>query len=129
MPRKPVDFDTVKELAMAMPDVAQSTSWGVTSFKVGGGILACPAIHASAEEGSLLVRIDFNLRAELLAADPDVYYVTPHYENYPSVLVRLSRISRKTLRDLLGTAWVFASSSSSSRRATTAKKSSGHKRR
>jgi hypothetical protein len=45
------------------------------------------------------------------------------------VLVRLSRISRKTLRDLLGTAWVFASSSSSSRRATTAKKSSGHKRR
>jgi hypothetical protein len=129
VPRKPVDFDTVKEIAMAMPDVEQATSWGATSFKVRGKMFACPAIHSSAEEGSLGVRIDFNLRAELLASDPDVYYLTPHYENYPAVLVRLARISRKALRDLLGTAWVFVSSSAPKSRARTGKKKSARKRR
>jgi len=39
-------------------------------------------VHRSAEPGSLAVRVDFDDRAELLAADPDVYYVTDHYLNY-----------------------------------------------
>jgi hypothetical protein len=45
--------------------------------------------------------------AELLAADPDVYYVTDHYLNYTSVLVRLSRVTPDVLRDLLGMAHKF----------------------
>jgi hypothetical protein len=129
MPRKAVDFDTVREIAMAMPEVEQSTSWGATSFKVRGKMFACPAIHSSAEEGSLIVRIDFNLRAELLASDPEVYYLTPHYENYPAVLVRLARISRKALRDVLGTSWVFVSSSAAKSRAKTGKKKPARRRR
>ena len=47
-------------------------------------------------------------RAELIAAQPDVYYITEHYVNYPSVLVRLPRIHQDALRDLLGMAWQFA---------------------
>jgi hypothetical protein len=46
----------------------------------------------------------------LLAAEPRVYYVTDHYLNYPSVLVRLPRIDRSSLRDLLEMAWSFVSS-------------------
>jgi hypothetical protein len=57
-----------------------------------------------------VVRIDFDQRAKLLAADPTVCYVTDHYMNYPTVLVRLSRIDRKSLTDLLGSAWGFVSS-------------------
>jgi hypothetical protein len=63
--------------------------------------------HRSAEPGSLAVRVDFDDRAELLAADPDVYYVTDHYLNYTSVLVRLSRVTPDVLRDLLGMAHKF----------------------
>ena len=62
---------------------------------------------ATAEPGSLVVRVDFDDRAELLAADPDVYYVTDHYLNYTSVLVRLSRVTPDVLRDLLGMAHKF----------------------
>jgi hypothetical protein len=69
--------------------------------------LACIAINKSAEPGSLVVRIDFDRRAELIAASPEVYYLTDHYLNYPSVLVRLSRIHPDALRDLLGMAWRF----------------------
>jgi hypothetical protein len=62
-----------------------------------------------------VVRIDFDNRAELLAADPDVYYVTDHYLNYTSVLVRLSRITPDVLRDLLGMAHKFVTADAARR--------------
>ncbi len=40
-------------------------------------------------------------RDELIAADPKTYYLKPHYEAYPCVLVRLSKIEPDALRDLL----------------------------
>ena len=109
MPRKPLEFDVVRELARALPDVEESTLHGAPSLKVRGKLLACPAIHKSAEPHSLGVKIGFDRRAELIAADPDVYYVTDHYLNYPTVLVRMSRIHRDSLRGLLGMAWQFVS--------------------
>jgi hypothetical protein len=110
MPRKPVNFDTVREIAMSRPYVEESTSTRGQAFNVRGKMLTCLASHRSAEPGSLVVRVELKQRAELLASDPDVYYITAHYEDYPSVLVRLKRISRTALRELLGTAWEFVSS-------------------
>ena len=69
--------------------------------------MACTPTNRSAEPDSLMVRVDFDDRAELLAADPDVYYVTPHYEGYNAVLVRLSRVKPDVLQDLLGMAHKF----------------------
>jgi hypothetical protein len=51
--------------------------------------------------------VDFDDRAELLAAAPEVYYVTNHYVGYSSVLVRLSRVNPDVLRDLLRMAHKF----------------------
>jgi hypothetical protein len=51
--------------------------------------------------------MDLDDRAELLAADPDVYYVTDHYIGFSAVLVRLSRVNHDVLRDLLGMAYKF----------------------
>jgi hypothetical protein len=45
--------------------------------------------------------LDFTDRDYLLAADPNVYYLKPHYVDYPCVLVRLERIRRDKLRELL----------------------------
>ena len=59
------------------------------------------AINKSAEPDSLVVRVDFDQRAELIAAEPEIYYVTDHYVDYSSVLVRLTRIRRDALEDLL----------------------------
>jgi hypothetical protein len=107
MPRKKIDFDTVRDIARGLSDMEESTAYGSPALKVRGQLLTCIAINKSAEPGSLVVRIDFAHRAELLAAAPDVYYVTDHYVNYPAVLVRLSRIHPDALRDLLGMAWSF----------------------
>lgn len=108
MAKKANGFDVVLEAARALPDVEQSTAWGASSLKAGGKLLACQAIHKSAEPDSIVVKIPVDQRAELIAAQPDVYYITDHYVNYPSVLVRLPRIPKDALRDLLGMAWRFA---------------------
>ncbi len=77
-----------------------------------------PSRFESAEPDSVAVRIDFARRAELMAAAPDVYYLTDHYVNYPVVLVRLSRIHSDGLRDLLGVAWRFVSTKPPGRKHT-----------
>jgi hypothetical protein len=107
MGSKKMDFTVVREIATALPDVEESTIHGAPSLKVRGRLLTCPALHRSAEPNTLAVRISLEQRALLVAEDPRVYYVTEHYVNYSTVLVRLSRISRDSLRDLLGMAWTF----------------------
>ena len=107
MPRKKLDFSDVRDIAMALPGVQGSFIHGAPSLKVGGKLLACPALHKSAESETLVVRIGLAERAKLISADPDTYYLTPHYSKYPMVLVRLSRIDRRSLRTVLGSAWSF----------------------
>jgi hypothetical protein len=62
-----------------------------------------------------MVRVSFAERARLLADESHAYYVTEHYAKHPAVLVRLSRVSRQGLRDLLGSAWLFVSEKAESR--------------
>ena len=109
-------FAVVLAAARSLPDVETSTTWGASALKVRGKLIACEAIHKSAEPDSIVVKIGMDQRAELIAAEPDVYYITDHYVNYPSVLVRLSRINGDALRDLLGMAWRFADTKKTKRR-------------
>ena len=108
---KTITFDTVQAMGLALPGVEEGTTYGARSLKVDGKKFACPAIHRSAEPDTLGVRIDFAQRDELMAADPEAYYLTDHYVNYPVVLVRLSRIHPDALRDLLAMAWRYVSAS------------------
>jgi len=108
MPAKKLNFGVVRQIALAFPDVREGSSWGAPSLKVRGKFLACPAMHSSAEPNTLVLSLDFDLRAELLAEEPDIYYLTDHYVNHPTVLVRLSRITRSTLTKLLRTACQLA---------------------
>jgi hypothetical protein len=104
-----IDLDVVRQIARTLPDVEEHTSDRGTGFKVRGKLVACQAIHKSAEPGSLMVRIGFTEREFLLAAEPDRYYLTDHYRGYPAVLVRLSKVSRKALRERLEGAVRFVS--------------------
>ena len=90
-----------------LPGVEESTAYGFPALKLRGQLLACVPANRSAEPNSLVVRMDLDDRAELLAADPDVYYVTDHYLGFSAVLVRLSRVNHDVLRDLLGMGYKF----------------------
>ena len=92
-----------------MPGVEEGTIHGSPALKVHGKMFACIAIHRSADPDSLAIRLDFDQRDELIAADPNTYYLTDHYVNYPVVLVRLARVHPDALRDLLATGLRFVS--------------------
>jgi hypothetical protein len=111
MPRKTISFDVVRKMGLELPGVEEGTSYGAPALKVQGKMFACRPTHRSAEPDSLAVRIDFDQRTELMAADPDTYYLKEHYVAYPCVLVRLSSIHHDALRDLLIMAWRFVSAS------------------
>ena len=40
-----------------------------------------------------------------MKADPETFFITDHYLNYPYMLVRLSKVDRDDLRELLEDAW------------------------
>jgi hypothetical protein len=115
MKRKPTTqtpaetFEAVKAAGLALPDVEATTRYdGSPVLKVGGSFMAGLATHRSAEPGTLVVRAGFEEREWLLDDAPETYYLTDYYRSYPLVLVRLSRIGRGALRDLLSVSWRLA---------------------
>ena len=95
-------FEIVKNVALELPGVETTTRYdGATVLTVGGSFMAGLASHPSAEPASLVVRSNLEEREWLLQDAPDTYYVTDYYRKYPLVLVRLARIDREALRDLL----------------------------
>ena len=105
MPEKQVGFNTVRTIALRLPDVEESTTYGSPCFKARGKLLACIAIHRSAEPYTLAVRVNLEGRAAMIEEAPDTYYLTDHYVNHPFVLVRMKRIEPEALKDLLRSAW------------------------
>jgi hypothetical protein len=109
-------FTTVRRFALALPDVEEGTSWGAPAWRLRGKLMACAPTHKSAEPDSLVVLLDFAQRDELLAAEPDIYYLKEHYANYPCLLVRLQRIHPDALRDLLRMSWTYVVSKAKRKR-------------
>jgi hypothetical protein len=107
MARRKITFDTVRAIGLALPDVEAGTAYGSPALKVRGKMFACIAVHRSAEPETLVLRMDFDQRDELIAADPAVYYLTDHYLPYPAVLVRLTRVPADALEDLVRGAYKF----------------------
>jgi hypothetical protein len=116
MARKKLDFGAIAKMAADLSGVEQSTSYGSPSLKVRGKLMACIAVHRSAEPDSLVVCVDLESREAMIEEAPDVYYLTDHYVNYPCVLVRLNRIQPAALRGLLRMAWRLATAESRARK-------------
>jgi len=87
--------------AKTLPGVEEGTSYGTPALRVKRGFLA-----RLREDGeTLVVGIDPGERPLLIEANPDVLFVTPHYENWPLVLVALPRAHPTLVRELIEDAW------------------------
>src|SRR5262245_51758958 len=97
-----ITFDTVREVASKLPGVEESIAYGTPVLRVNGHIFAGIPINREVEPDSAMVSLaGFDERDALLAEDPDTYYLKPHYEPHPVVLVRLRRVTRDALEDLV----------------------------
>jgi hypothetical protein len=97
------DWDTVRELALALPEVEESHE-GRRVWKVGGKGFAWEARER--DGGGLAVRVDRDEKELILQSDPDVYFSSPHYQGYPGVQIRLELIGSAELAERLEDAWL-----------------------
>ena len=95
-------FARAPALTSDLPGVEESRSYGTPAVKVKGKLIAR---LRSEDEGSLAIHCEFLERDMLMQADPDPFYVTPHYQDYEMVLINLLRVRWDAMPDILRNAW------------------------
>src|SRR5256885_10960345 len=105
-----ITFDTVREFGLALPRAEECRYYRMPALKVDGEVFVVQTGHRSAEPNSVSVPVGFKQRDRLIAADSRVFYLKPHYEPYPVVLVRLDCIDGDGLQRLLRSAYNAVSS-------------------
>jgi hypothetical protein len=115
-------FEDVAAIALALPEVVEEPVFGDRAWKVRKKLfvwerplrkkeveqLGGPEPEGGAPTGDILgVRVpDEEAKAALLASEPEIYFTTPHFDGYPSVLVRLEKIPRQDLEEAIVEAWL-----------------------
>jgi hypothetical protein len=96
-----VTYETVREIALALPGVEEGPCYGTPGLRVRGKLFA-----RLWEDGETLVlKVGFDAREMLMAANPETFYITDHYAGYPYVLVRLPKVRREQIEHLIEEAW------------------------
>ena len=110
-------WDDVREIALALPESTERISRRLRQWQVRDKLfvwerpLRRPDLEAlgdSAPDGPILgARVEHLVAKEaLLADDPGVFFTTPHFDGYPAILVRLDRIGRGELEEVVVEAWL-----------------------
>jgi hypothetical protein len=95
-------FDRVRAIAAELPEAEESTWYGTPAFKVRKKSFL--RIHDKMGD-VLVVRIPLEERDTIMAAEPEKYFITPHYAGYPAMLVRLPAVTREELRRAITRSW------------------------
>jgi hypothetical protein len=98
-------WDDVKKLALALPEAEESTTYRKPAFKVKGKVFAWESPH---EHGALVLRCDPGERPLMIESRPEMFFVIPHYEAYPMVLVHLEHADAEELADRIEESWLLA---------------------
>jgi len=109
-------WDDVGRIASALPESEAGTSHGSPAWKVRGRQfvwlrpLTGPdraALGAGAPTGPIvgLATADVHEQRALVHGEPDAFFVTPHFEGYAAVLLRLDAVSADRLREAVLTSW------------------------
>jgi hypothetical protein len=109
----------VSRLALALPEAEEGTTAGGRNraWTVGKKMFAwerplrkadLAALGDAAPAGPILgVKVEHLIAKEaLLADDAGVFFTTPHFDGYPSVLIRLPDIALDLLEEALTEAWL-----------------------
>jgi len=104
--RPGVTWDELCRLALALPGVTKSTSYGTPAVKVGGELIA-----RLREDGeTVALRMGFIERDAWMGSDPATFFITDHYLKYPAVCVRLASVKLRVMKRLLEETWRWVAS-------------------
>lgn len=106
----------VRRIALALPGVGDSTSYGNPDFKVASktfvwerplGKKDRAELGAEAPDGPILgARVPDDGAKQALLAEGGPYFTIPHFDGYPAILVELDGIGLDDLAELITEAWV-----------------------
>ena len=97
-----VTDDDVRRIALSLPETAEKPYNRLPSFRVRGNLFV--RVHELPD--TLFVRCaDLDERNELLKAGPGKFFITPHYDGYPGILVRLSQVDSGEVTELVTESW------------------------
>lgn len=97
-------IDDVRRIALGLPEVVEKPWYGTPGFRVKDkGFLR---VRTEAEGGLVVFVADLDEKEALLASDPGKFFTTPHYDGYPTVLVRLDAIDVDELTELVVDSWL-----------------------
>lgn len=95
-------WDDVVAIALALPETEVGTAYGTPALRVKGKFLG----RLKEDGETLAIRCDPDERSLLLDAHPGALSLTPHYDNWPMVLVSLPRAPRELVSELVEDAWL-----------------------
>jgi hypothetical protein len=106
-------WDDVRELATALPEVEETTRWGARAWAVRRSFVwerplrPLDVAEVGEQTGPVLgARVAHEREKQaLLTEDVDVFFTTSHFDGSPAILVRLDRIGRSRLAELVLSAW------------------------
>ena len=101
MPNRALTHDALRKLFLVLPGVEEAPCYGTPGFRVRKKLLA--RFHQDGE--SLVLVLDFDTRDFLLRHNPHVFYITDHYRNYPTVLVRIAAANADEVMEHFEQAW------------------------
>ena len=93
--------DTVRKMALAMPEATEQESWETPTFRVRKKIFAM----LSDDERSVWVKSTHDEQRALTSMDPATYFVPPYVGPSGWVGVRFSGADREELHELIIEAW------------------------
>jgi hypothetical protein len=110
-------WDDVRRIALALPEAGERTSRDKAQWRVRDKLFVwerplrpadIQALGDAAPAGPVLgARVEhLGAKEALLADDPSVFFTTPHFDNYPAVLVRLDEITVEDLEEVVVEAWL-----------------------
>jgi hypothetical protein len=104
--------DDVRRLALALPATTEEPSYGTPGFRVKDKLFARmwdgSRRHGGGDdEGDVVVLFvsDLGEKDAMLAAAPERFFTTSHYDGHAMVLVRLGAVDIDELEELLADAW------------------------
>jgi hypothetical protein len=105
------DANDVRRLALALPHVVEIESEGF-DFRVGGKGFVWSYPERQPGKGRL-IRDDIAVlyvgdeaeKQALLLGEPERFFTTPGYDGWPLVMLRLSEVNARRLRELVTDAW------------------------
>ncbi|MFK0180606.1 MmcQ/YjbR family DNA-binding protein [Streptomyces xanthochromogenes] len=92
----------VRRIALSLPETVEKEAWSMPTFRVSGKMF----ITVPDEQTSFAVRCPRHERTELIAAEPDKFWVPAHEAGSNWVRVRLAALEGlDELRDVLEDSW------------------------